>query len=153
MSKKDILIVPDTNIFLNAMLGKGMFPMDMQILDLEEQNKIKFATSEYSQNELYKIISREIEVRNIFDCRDIYISIYQILERSKFIPTPFQTDKLSTDKSDQFFLDLAVHAGADFFVSNDTRNNLLNIGEHKDVKIVKPKKFLRDYKKNIRNAK
>ncbi|PGK52239.1 hypothetical protein CN918_31095 [Priestia megaterium] len=148
--KKKPLIVPDTNVYINAIFGKGKFKDDMSILDLEGKGLIQFASSENSQNELLKIASREVHTQNIYQCRDLLLPIYEIINRSKFVAKPLKVEKLSSTKDDQFFLDLAVHVKADYLITSDTRNNLLNVGEHRGVRIVRPAEFLRQYRKYMK---
>lgn len=139
-------IVVDTNVFLNAFFEEN-YVNDERILDLEEEGKVKFITSTYTQNELYKVMARLVERENVFHCRDMFKSITGMMERSRYIKTPRKTLVLSNDPADQKFLDLAVEAKADYLITNDYRSGLLDLSEFGGVKITTPKGFIKEYEK------
>lgn len=124
-----------------------MFKNDMKILDLEEKGAIQFGFSHITQNELYLIVSRMINEKSIFECREFFIGLQKIFTRAIIIETANKLEKLSTDKGDQFFIETAVSLNADYLVTNDGENGLLELGQYKDVKIVKPEKLVKSLNK------
>jgi len=138
------LAVIDTNIFINALFGRGFFRFDEKILDLEEQGIIKFGFSRHTLNELYKILARKIEENNIFECSEFYQLLHEIITRSKYIEAaPKIKDKLSSDPGDQYFIELAVTLRADYLVTNDKTNGLLKLGTYQEVMILTPEKLVK----------
>ncbi|MFB5673576.1 PIN domain-containing protein [Paenibacillus terreus] len=58
------LVVVDTNVFVNAIFS-DYFKDDERIIDLEENEQFRFAFSEITKNELYKIFARTIDQQNV----------------------------------------------------------------------------------------
>lgn len=151
--KKPLLVV-DTNIFINSIFGRNRFKDDMRILEYEESGFVRFAFSQHTKNELYKIMSRFIEKEDIFECSEFFELLYKAIDRSVFIKHPAKlTDELCKDKGDLPFLELAVSANADYLITNDHKNGLLDIGSYSGVQIVTPKEFVKVYNKERRNIK
>ena len=146
-----IRCVVDTNVFINAIFGKG-FIDDEKILDLEENGKIKFILSDLTANELYTIFARTIGEKGIFESEAYFNNLNDIIRRSSRIEKPKKLPQISSDKGDQPFIELAVAANADYLITNDTSNGLIDLKEHQGVKIVKPSKFVKETKRRNRNA-
>src|SRR5690554_1458904 len=100
-----ILVVADTNIFINAIFS-NRYRSDERILLLEENSKIKFAFSAVTKNEIYKIVARTVENQDIFECSEFFELIHSIISRSAIIEVPPKLEKLSSDKGDQPFIEL-----------------------------------------------
>lgn len=147
--RKQILVVADTNVFINALFGNGMFRNDMRIMDLEEQGKIKFAFSDMTRNELILICARKITELGHFHAVEFTDLLYDIFNRSTTIEEVDRLETLSSDKSDQIFIETAVHLKADYLVTNDMSNGLLELGQYKNVTILKPDTFLRRIRKQV----
>ncbi|MDY8023371.1 putative toxin-antitoxin system toxin component, PIN family [Paenibacillus polymyxa] len=144
----DILVV-DTNIFINAIFS-DRFKNDERIMELEENGFVRFAFSNQTKNELYRIVARKIEEYNTFDCAIFFENITEIISRSKFIANPKKLEKLSSDKGDQPFIELAVDIGANYLITNDFQNGLLELDTYRNVKISTPKSYLKLYDKASR---
>ena len=137
------LAIIDTNVFINALFGNGMFRNDMKILDLEEQGIIRFAFSDSTRNELLLITARKITEHELYDSVEFFDLLYEIFDRSITINEANRLEQLSTDKSDQMFIEAAVEVNANYLITNDTRNGLLELERYKNVLIWKPDKFIR----------
>jgi putative PIN family toxin of toxin-antitoxin system len=107
--------------------------MNVLILDLEESRQIKFAFSKQTKNELYRIITKKVEEQNIFECSDFFENLQLLISRSRIIEHPSKLEKLSSDKGDQPFIELAVAAKANFLITNDYQNGLLDLKIYKEV--------------------
>ncbi|MGN7354391.1 putative toxin-antitoxin system toxin component, PIN family [Paenibacillus sp. FSL H7-0940] len=146
-----IRCVVDTNIFINAIFSDG-FKNDEQVLDYEQNGSIKFVFSNYTANELWTIFSRTIGEKRIFESEEFFRELYLTINRSARIDVPPKLQKLSSDKSDQPFIELAVAAQANYFITNDLSNGLIDLGEYQGVKIVKPAQFIRELRRINRRA-
>jgi predicted nucleic acid-binding protein len=144
MSTKPLLVV-DTNVFINSLWPTILTPNDYKVTELEDSGLVSFAFSNTTANELFKILAREVDSRNIFQCREIFMLHSEIVRRSIFCPTPPPLPRISSDKGDQKFLELAVAVDADYLVTNDTQNGLLSLGQYNNTKILTPTAFLREF--------
>ncbi len=120
-----------------------MFKNDSMILELEERGTIQFGFTHHTQNELYVVVCRKITESSIFECKEFFVFLNEIFDRSKVIDSASKLEKLSTDKGDQFFIEAAVEMNATYLVTNDAQNGLLELGEYQGVKIVKPEKLIK----------
>jgi len=148
-NRKDLLVV-DTNIFINALFGNGMFKSDDRILDLEENNLVRFAFSRDTFDELIYIVSKRITESNTYRCSIFFETLYLIKKRSVFIENVIKQERISRDGTDQKFIDLAVTCEADFHITNDKKNGLLDKGSYKGVKIVTPSDYIKIFEKAIK---
>ena len=146
-----LLVVVDTNIFINAIFRIG-YKSSEQILDLEESKDIRFVFSRVTQNELMLITSRMVHELGVFDCYEVFESLLSIVKRSMFIEKVNKLPKLSTDKGDQPFIELAVHANVQFLITDDYSNGLLSLGTYNNVNIVNSSEFVKRYNKILRTG-
>jgi putative PIN family toxin of toxin-antitoxin system len=135
------LIVPDTNIFINGLFKRQTYPLDYKLLMMASEKNIKFIFSRYTLNELYKIMCRQVEASRLFECSLLFQFLNEIVNNSNIIEEVPLTDIVSTDRSDQNFLDLAVFMRCKYLITNDTNNNLLDIRSHKKVLIITPQEY------------
>lgn len=140
-------VVVDTNIFINAIFGRGLFKSDEKIMSFEEDGLVKFVFSRLTLNELFKVISTKVSQYNIFECSEIFEALETIRRRSKFVESPEKLPRVSSDKGDQPFLELAVSAETDYLITNDKQNGLLKLGRYNKVEIVTPVQYLKLYSK------
>ncbi|MFM9277335.1 putative toxin-antitoxin system toxin component, PIN family [Paenibacillus jiagnxiensis] len=146
------LVVVDTNVFVNAIFS-DYFKDDERIIDLEENEQIRFAFSEITKNELYKIFARTIDQQNVFECAVFFETLYNIIERSVYISNPPKLERISSDKGDQPFIELAVAARASYLITNDFSNGLLKLRTYNNVEILTPTSYIKKYIRENRKAK
>lgn len=141
------LIVLDTNVFINAIFDRKNFPNDMRLLRLESQGLVKLAFSQYTLDELFKIMSRHINDENIFECSDFFRMLSRVADRSTFLQFPSPTE-IITNKSDQNFVDLAVDVSANYLITNDIDSGILQKKELNGVKFKTPFQYIHEFYKS-----
>jgi predicted nucleic acid-binding protein len=107
----------------------------------------------FTKNEIYKIIARTVEKQDIFECSEFFELIHDIISRSVFIDKPPKLEKLSSDKGDQPFIELADAVHANYLVTNDYQNGLLDLKTYNNLNILTSSSFIKDYDRMIRNKK
>lgn len=126
-------IVLDTNIFLSAFIYQGMTKI---ITDLVLENKIiLFISSELKTEIVRKFKEFDID-------EEIVEKLLLFLEDKAHIVSPNVKITICRDPNDNFLLELAETAKADFIITRD--KDLLELPNNcwKDTKIIKPEEFL-----------
>jgi predicted nucleic acid-binding protein len=147
VSRKKPLVVVDTQLFIYSLFPTPFSRDAIAIFDLEDQGFIQFAFSKTTKNELFKILARTVEQENEFECSEYFEEMVEITKRSCYCDTPAPLPKLSSDKGDQKFIELAVAVNADYLVTHDFQNGLLALGQYASTKIVTARQFLVEMKK------
>ncbi len=129
-------VVLDTNLIIAAYYNRRS--ASAQILDLARNGKINVLWSEKVFEEAKFILDK---IKAGVEFRKSLLSIYK--ESRKVIKPERDIDVIEDDPSDNKLIGCAVK-GASYIISND--HHLLDIGEYKGIKMVRPQAFLRELK-------
>lgn len=125
-------VVIDTNIFISGLLFGGN---PEKVLKAWISHKFILCISPELQVELV------IKLQNKFGVKDTYITSLLVSfdeYAEKYIP--HKKISLVRDPNDNFLLELAEEAQAEFLITGD--KDLLSLGSHKSTRIVTPREFL-----------
>jgi len=133
-----VRVVLDTNIWISA-LNFGGKPA--QILKIAVKKQIRLYPSRTLFAEFVGVLRKK------FGYSDEKIEEVEVLfkKRVKFREPRINLNVIKTDPSDNRVLECALETEADFIVSGD--KDLLNLGNFRRIKIVRPVEFLRLAKK------
>jgi len=129
-------VVLDTNLIIAAYYNRRS--ASAKILDLARNGKINVLWSEKVFEEAKFILDK---IKAGLDFRKSLLSIYK--ESRKVIKPERDITVISDDPSDNKLIGCAVK-GASYIISND--HHLLDLGEYRGIKMVKPESFLRELK-------
>ncbi|MCL4384997.1 MAG: putative toxin-antitoxin system toxin component, PIN family [Cyanobacteria bacterium] len=136
-----MIIVADTNIIISALIKP--FSDSSKILNLILSGKIKLAYDFRILNEYEEVLRRK---KFNFEPKPIEDIINQIKEEGIHVnPAPLNETLL--DKDDLPFLEIAVSSSADFIVTGNKKH--FPKTHYKNIKILSPSEFLKEYKENI----
>ena len=127
MPPEIIKVVIDTNIWLSYLLTGSFQELDELIL----RNKISLQISEELITEIYDVVKRP-KFHNLLNDDDITILLDLFKRKAELIRV---TSKLNNcrDKKDNYLLNLAVDAGADYLITGD--KDLLDLKKIKETKM------------------
>jgi uncharacterized protein len=133
--KKRIKIVLDTNIWIGFLIGKKLSSLKGSIINGE----VQILFSERLSKEIATVI-QYTRLKRYFTSEDFSDLMALLAEKISFIePSSSVTD--CRDPKDNFLLDLAVSAGADYLVTGD--KDLLVLNPFRGVKIIKAEEMER----------
>ena len=127
-------VVIDTNVILSAILFGGK---PKQVLEMALSGSIQLAISESLVIELQGVLQRpkfELSAQLVQTIVSEYTSIASWIESSEHF------NVVVDDPSDNYFIDCAVAAKADYLITGD--RHLLNLGTFKMIKIVSVDTFI-----------
>jgi putative PIN family toxin of toxin-antitoxin system len=127
-------VVIDTNVVLSAILFGGK---PKQVLEMALSGSIQLVISESLVIELQGVLQRpkfELSAQLVQTIVSEYASIACWIEPSEHFKV------VVDDPSDNFFIDCAVAAKADYLITGD--RHLLNLGTFKTIKIVSVETFI-----------
>ncbi len=127
-------VVIDTNVILSGILFGGK---PKQALEMALSGSIQLAISESLIIELQGVLQRpkfELSAQLVQTIVSEYASIASWIEPSEHF------NVVVDDPSDNFFIDCAVAAKADYLITGD--RHLLNLGTFKMIKIVSVDTFI-----------
>jgi len=135
-------VVLDTNVMVSGLLWKGK---SNQILEWVEEGKLELCQSKETLEELAQVLDYPRIKKRVkklgMKADEIIVSV----ERgSKIFDILTNEAVVTEDPDDDIFINLALTSGAKFIVSGDS--HLLNIGQHKDIKILSPNQFVSMFK-------
>jgi len=126
-----IKIILDTNVFVSG--AEDIYHFGKRIVDLVLEGKIKALTSAEIEKENNFILGKRVTDETY---KKWLRGFFEKAENVKVVKN-FRAVK--DDHEDDKFIDAAVAGRADFIITED--KHLLDIGEFKSVKIVKPSEF------------
>ena len=126
-------IVIDTNIWISYLLGSLLQGLDNKILSKE----IKIVVSNEMLKELAAVLARP-KFKEIISYKQIK-ELFSLIDGYAVIVSPKQKVDVCRDKKDNFLLEVALEAKAEYLVTGD--NDLLVLNNFRGIKIVKPKDF------------
>ena len=132
---KKIKIVLDTNIWISYLISKNSNQWDTLIFS----DKIQIIYSEKLLNEFIEVTQRD-KFRKFFSLEDLEVILNFLGDFAIFVESIGKKYTLCRDLKDNFLLDLAVTAEADFLVTGD--KDLLEIKTLENVKILSPTDFI-----------
>ncbi len=130
-----IRIVVDTNIWISFLIGRSL---DSLVNDIKTKN-VEIYFSRELHNELYTVMNRpkfksQITEDKIAEIREIVNNMVRTINPKSRI-----TD--CRDPKDNFLLELAVDATADFLLTGDS--DLLDLNPFRNVRIIRIPEFER----------
>jgi putative PIN family toxin of toxin-antitoxin system len=132
-SRKSIKVIFDTNIWISFLIGKRL----QNIQDLISARQITIVLSEQLLLEL-KLVTQRPKLKKYFPEQ----KVEELMEFLRVVGQVYQPDGsnlLSRDPKDNFLLDLAEIAKADFLVTGD--KDLLVLSPFKKTQILTPADF------------
>lgn len=136
MSEQNVIkIVIDTNIWIRFLLGRDLDPL----VNALKAEKIEIFFSNDLHDELFEVMSRPKFKGKIQDSQKT--EILEITRKNVKTIIPSSINEDCRDPKDNFLLDLAVSANADYLVTGDL--DLLALNPFRGVRIVEPPEFER----------
>jgi uncharacterized protein len=129
-----MIVVIDTNVVLSAILFGGK---PKQVLEMALSGNIQLAISESLVKELQGVLQRpkfELSAQLVQTIVSEYANIASWIEPAEHFKV------VVDDPSDNYFIDCAVAAKADYLITGD--KHLLNLGTFKMIKIVSVDSFI-----------
>jgi putative PIN family toxin of toxin-antitoxin system len=129
-------VILDTNILVSALIQKS-FPY-LILQDLYLEHKIELCISEPLMTEYYEVLNRDKFAR----FPDFKVKADIILADISNNATSFKPKKkvrIIRDPDDNMLLELAAEAKADFLITGNTNDFLIN--KYKKTKIVTPREY------------
>jgi putative PIN family toxin of toxin-antitoxin system len=134
-SKKELLVVIDTNVFISYLWGSKNAE---EIAELLFAGKIHPVVSDASLHELLNVGNRG-KFRERF-LPDVFRSLYRAYKDISLVVVPKKKISASRDQKDNIFLECAFEAKADYIITGD--QHLLEIGNYEGIYIVTPAEFI-----------
>jgi putative PIN family toxin of toxin-antitoxin system len=117
----------DTNVYVaEALLGETA----EQIVDATERAAWRIFVSSYLVDELVRVIADKLG----FSSRLAYLTRQKVLRRARLVDPASSRHRVPQDPNDSPILQAALHAGADYLVSNDS--HLLRLNPYEGLRIV-----------------
>jgi putative PIN family toxin of toxin-antitoxin system len=133
-----IRVVMDTNVFISSFWGGN----PKKVVDLWKAGEIKLCLSEEILQEYLEVVARfnlhEEEARE-------FLALLSDGEHVEHVAPSRKLRIIEEDPSDDMFLECAVEAGTRYIVSGD--GHLLGLEEFQSVKVLSPKEFLSEFRK------
>ena len=132
-------VVLDTNVLISALLFRGGLS---KIVGLWQQGKITPLISKETFNELMTVLEYP---KFALTQEEIDLIIkHEILPYFEIVEVVKDVKGVCRDPEDDKFISCAISASADYIVSGD--KDLIDLRQHKSIKIVKVFDFLKMYK-------
>jgi len=140
-------VVIDTNTVISAPLSEEGNPAKIfELLLLGEINNFR---SEEITNEIVEVFNRE-KIKKLISENKTNFVIDNYRKFSKLVKPNIELSIVKDDKDDNRILECAETANANYIVSGD--RHLLELKNHKNIKIVSPKEFLDIHLRHIKNV-
>src|SRR3989344_6914335 len=134
-------VVIDTNTIISAPLSENGNPaMIFELLLLGEINNFR---SEEITNEVIEVFQRE-KIKKLISEEKIQFIIDNYKKFSELVKPNIELSIIKEDEDDNRILECAETGDVDYIISGD--EHLLNLKNHKNIRIVSPKEFLQVYK-------
>jgi putative PIN family toxin of toxin-antitoxin system len=131
-------ITADTNVLLSATLWEGD---SFRILEKVKSGEIELVLSneileEYSKVLFYEEIQDKIKDKAL----EIKTTVEELKAMSTIVSPFLKINAVKKDPADNKIIECALEGKVDYLVTND--NHLLELGEYRGIKIIKPEEFL-----------
>ena len=139
-SKKEVLkVVIDTNILVSAILNPKGAPG--KLVEAWFKNRFVVVTSQFLLQEIRRVLHyKQIQKIKHITEDEIHKFINDIINTSQLVEIDSVIDDVKEDITDNEVLATAIDGQATYIVSGD--HHLLDLGEFRGIKIVKPAEFL-----------
>src|SRR5680860_461399 len=144
-----IWVVLDTNVLL-----KGLFSHinpSRRIINLAMEGKIVIAGSVVSMDEFDEKLQME-KFKTFFEKQKfspkLLLNTYQNVVTLTDIDDSLKSLSVCCDKDDNEFFRIALQKNSKIIISED--KHLLNIGRYRDIRVIRPSKFIDLYYKVVR---
>lgn len=127
-------VVLDSNVIISAVVYKGKPRI---ILDLAFEQRIETITSPALLVEVMEVLAKKFQL-----LKEELDLINEEIENDFEIIHPRTALHLVRDEDDNRVLEAALEGDCDYIISGD--EDLLNLGQFKNIKIVTPDEFLRE---------
>jgi len=139
-------VLIDTNVLVSASIAKGPSYKILKEIIIEKELALlcysEAVLEEYQKVAMYKRIQNKYP--EYFDAINNYLT--KIKKAGKLFSPSVHFNLISTDISDNIFLDAAYAAKADYIITGN--HNDFNITEFESTNIISPKKFYELYEQN-----
>ncbi|MHB0867095.1 MAG: putative toxin-antitoxin system toxin component, PIN family [Thermoleophilia bacterium] len=125
----------DTNIYVSAAAFGGKLEILFR-LSWNPRRQFKLYTSNEILKETVRVLASD---KFQFTREEIADAVATIIEAADVVEPKTKISAVS-DEPDNRILECAVHAKADYIISGD--KHLLDLGEYKKIRILKPAQFL-----------
>jgi len=125
-------VVVDTNLFIAAYFNRRS--ASAEVVELAGEDKIKLVWSDLLKKEMDLILG------NVKASPKFLNKIQNVLEKGIKVSPKEKLKIVKDDPEDNKLLECAQETEADYILTND--HHLLEIGEFKSTKIIRPKEFL-----------
>lgn len=132
-------VVLDSNVFISAIVFGGK-PRD--ILSLAISGKVKLALSGDILDEIRAVLTGK---KFRYPARVLYSIEKEIVAISEIVDPKEEIQAIPRDPADNKVLACAVEAKSNYIISGDV--HLLELGRFRNIKILSPEDFLREYEK------
>jgi len=130
-------VVLDTNVLISAIAFKGK---PREVFNKVLKGQMQLAISEDILNEMEGVLSG----KKFRYPKGIIRSILNALEDlAEFVIPQKEVKRIKKDPNDNRILECAVEAEADFIISGD--NHLLELKQYKNIRIITPSDYLKEY--------
>lgn len=134
-------VVIDTNTIISAPLSDDGNPaIIFELLLLGEINNFR---SEEITNEVIEVFHRE-KIKKLISGRKIQFIIDNYKKFSELVKPNIKLSVVKEDEDDNRILECAETADVNYIISGD--EHLLNLKNHRNIRIVSPREFLQMYK-------
>lgn len=131
-------IVVDTNILMDA--WSDNFSYARRIVDAVISGEIRVVASHKIWREYQLILDRLVNDQKHYDLANRFFQAIEMAEVRR------RVDVVKYDRDDNKFFACAEEAGAEYIISNDM--HLIEVGEYKGIRAMKPKDFWLEYEKD-----
>ncbi len=128
-----VRVTADTNIYISALIFAGL---PRQFLLAAEDARIRLSISEAIRQELRRIL----QAKFAWSGDQVDETLLQLAGCTELVRPTETLDVIKQDPDDNRVLECAVAAGSRFIVSGD--NDLLRLGQFRDIRIVKVADFM-----------
>lgn len=132
-------VVLDSNVFISAVVFGGK---PREILSLGIEGRIRLATSVEILDEIWTVLRGK---KFQYPARVIYSIEKEIVAISEIVDPHEEIQAIPKDPGDNKVLECSVESGSDYIITGD--NHLLELSHFRNIQIVSPDDFLREYRK------
>ena len=129
-----IEVTADTNIYVSALVFAGL---PRQLLLAAEGDRIRLSISEAILQELRRVLLRKFA----WSAEAVDEALLQLAGCTELVRPTETLDVIAEDPEDNRVLECAAAAGSRFIVSGD--KDLLNLGQFRNIRIVKVADFMK----------
>ena len=136
-------VVLDTNVLVSGTFWRGA---SGKILEMIDKGTLEIVLSKELIDEYYQVINRE-EIMDKIINKNLILnkSVSKIIKESRIIEPLEKLNIITEDPDDNAILECAVEGSVNHIITQD--NHLLKLKEFREIKIITPEEFLRNFSK------